>query len=176
MREVSKAMSPRVEEIHIQAERTWIESTVAPGGSRIFSHGTAKQIVEIDLKPQLGDVCSIAVWGDFHNANIGHDEGLLKDTRDYIIDKGIYVISPGTDPEMALRGSKSETWKYRCGMTPVEEFDEQRTFLKPVADAGLLLGITDDNHGYRWWHQTGKSFAHASVSYTHLTLPTILLV
>ena len=149
-------MSPRIEEIHIQDSGSWMEFT-----KDLFSHGTSKPIVEINLKPQLGNICSVVNWGDFHNANLGHNEKLLKDTRDYILDNGIYVLSPGTDPEMALRGSKSEDWKYRKGMTPAEEFDEQRRFLQPVADAGLLLGMTDDNHGFRWWHTTGKSFARS---------------
>ena len=129
----------------------------------IFFQGTEKPIAEIELSPQSEGVCSICAIGDFHNASKCHNRRLLEATRSYILKHRLYVISPGVDPEMALRGSKSEEWQYRQvdghSMTPAMELSDTVDFLRPIADEGLLVAMTDDNHGERWRRTAGGSFA-----------------
>jgi len=122
-----------ISEIHIDGKN--IEYKTPPGAWLV---GPTRPIVEVRLEPQLGDECVIACFGDLHGANFCHNAELAEATRDYFLEHNIPIISPGTDPEMPLRGSKSESWYTRY--PPGKELGEQAKFLSPLA------GRADNRH------------------------------
>ena len=64
-----------------------------------------------------------------------------------------------------------DVWAIQFGYTPFKGKDERTALLERSTEPELIFGNDADDMRY-----PGKAIDHRAVSYTHLTLPTILLV
>ena len=101
----------------------------------------------IDI-PTKAKSIKIVPIGDIHNGNPYSDTAKATKFRDYVLNTpDTYTIDMGDDMDNVVLGSKGEIYDQQ--QSPHHQFKETIKFWKPVAKAGKLLAIMDDNHTYR---------------------------
>lgn len=95
------------------------------------------------LTPRNGKACIVA-FGDLHS---GHPTCLwdkAKAMLDYCLAKNYYVIGMGDLLECGITGSIGDS-VYTQNLNPQGQMEAVIELLKPLADAGLLLGLHSGN-------------------------------
>jgi len=105
------------------------------------------------LTPRRGQV-KICFFGDQHLGAGTYLADVAADVRDYCIKNKIYMIGMGDHIENATRNSVG-SGVYSQKMNPQDQVDEIIEFFRPVADAGLLLGVHTGNHCERAMKDSG---------------------
>jgi len=104
-------------------------------------------LLDVRLIPNKDDRAQIMALGDVHFGAVNCDLELFKKNVASCVERGMYVIAMGDMIDVALIGSVSDV--YEQEKTPDEQIYEMVDMLKPLADAGLLLGIIQGNHEKR---------------------------
>ena len=99
------------------------------------------------LTPNKGERAGICAFGDLHLGSAQCDEAAVRANVQECLDKKRYVIGMGDYMETALKDSVSNV--YTQTMTPEDQIDAVIELFRPLADAGLLLGLLDGNHEHR---------------------------
>lgn len=100
------------------------------------------------LIPGKNGYASIVFWGDVH---LGHPKCNLKkakDMLDYCLKHHIYIIGMGDMLECGTRISIGDS-VYEQKLNPQEQMEEMLDILRPMAKAGLILGLHEGNHEQR---------------------------
>ena len=103
--------------------------------------------VDMRMEPDSKGRVRIMATGDWHLGSLNCDEDRVRRDLQRAIDNNWYVICMGDQLETATKSSPGS------GVFEQDEPDEQINriveLLKPVADAGLLIGIHHGNHENR---------------------------
>jgi len=92
--------------------------------------------------------------GDVHLGSSGCFVDKVQANIQYCLAKHVYVATMGDLLEMGTKGSVG-AGVYEQIMQPQEQIDAMIEMLRPLADAGLLLGMLDGNHEIRPHNTTG---------------------
>ncbi|MHA1400056.1 MAG: metallophosphoesterase [Candidatus Heimdallarchaeaceae archaeon] len=104
--------------------------------------------------PILGRYATVKFTGDFHWGSMACDEKMVKMTLDFCLDNSIPMLLMGDLIDTGLKSSVGASM-YQQSIHPQEQLDEMIALLKPLADAGLILGIHKGNHEARVEKDTG---------------------
>lgn len=83
---------------------------------------------------------------------------------DYCLRTGTYVLGTGDYMECGLRGSVGDS-VYSQKLSPEEQKQKIKELFKPLADAGLLLGMLEGNHENRITKETGLNVTRDIADY-----------
>jgi len=98
------------------------------------------------LEVQKGkDYAEIVFFGDVHYGSKNCEVKKAQAMLDYCLENHIYVLGMGDLLECATKGSIG-SGVYEQTMNPQEQFDFCTDLMRPLADAGLLLGLLKGNH------------------------------
>jgi hypothetical protein len=106
------------------------------------------EILNVRLKPNKGDRVQIMPIGDSHVGAPTCDLDLFVKTLKDCLDRKIYVLGMGDIMECGLRNSVGDS-VYQQTMNPHDQLEALVYFFKPLAEAGLLLGMHIGNHESR---------------------------
>ena len=104
-------------------------------------------LVDARLVPNKDDRVQVMPIGDIHWGAETCDEELFLKTLSDCLAKGIYVVGMGDMLESSTIGSVGDLFGQKY--SPQEQMDKMVEMLKPLADAGLLLGLHSGNHEHR---------------------------
>ena len=92
---------------------------------------------------------------DMQIGNPSFDEDLFLGYRDWILERdNAFTVLPGDNLETPVLGNKAaDVWDMY--LTPEKARKKLRELLKPLADAGRILGAVDGNHDIRTYQLTG---------------------
>ncbi len=105
------------------------------------------------LKPNGRYGAEMIAWGDVHLGNPTCNYKKAKAYLEYAVKHGQYILGMGDMIEAIILGSKGDI--FRQGITPEDQMEMAIDWLRPVAEAGLLLGLHAGNHEERIQKQTG---------------------
>jgi len=97
-------------------------------------------------------------FGDAHHGHPGCDIERAQGNIDYCVKKHIYVLGMGDYVEAGLRTSIGDS-VYMQTLNPQEQMYFMLDMLKPLADAGLLIGLHIGNHEGRILKATSVNIA-----------------
>ena len=100
------------------------------------------------LVPGNKGYASIVFWGDVHLGHPKCEEKRAKDMLAYCLKNHIYVIGMGDMLECGTRISIGDS-VYEQNRNPQKQMEEMLDWLRPLAKAGLLLGLHEGNHEQR---------------------------
>lgn len=106
------------------------------------------------LTPGKKEYASIVFWGDVHYGHPQCDIERATGMLDYCLKHHIYVVAMGDLIECGLRDSVGDS-VYNQKLNPQGQMEFMIELLKPLAEAGLLLGIHEGNHENRITKNTG---------------------
>lgn len=121
----------------------------------------ALSVTKIPIVTHVLDPTFQAVYviplSDLQIGDPGFYEELFLQYRTWILARpNAYVLLPGDIYEQPVRGNKaSDYWEMH--LTPAKSKKKAKQLLKPLADAGRILGVVDGNHEYRAYITTGHS-------------------
>ncbi len=119
-----------------------LQDKVVKGGRQI-------RLNRVHLVPQNGkEYAELIFWGDVHYGHPGCDIERAKSMLDYCLEKKAYLIGMGDYIEAGLKTSVGDS-VYLQEFNPDKQAEKMVEMLKPVADAGLLIGIIRGNHEAR---------------------------
>lgn len=101
---------------------------------------------------------SINIYGlaDWHIGSAEADENLIeKQVQTILKDKAGYCVIAGDLLNNGLKQSKTNT--YEEVLNPIAQKERVYELLKPLAEAGKILAVTDGNHEYRSVREVGVS-------------------
>jgi len=126
-------------------------------------------IVTHKLSEELESVYIIPL-SDMQFGNSTFDEKAFIGYRDWILSKpNAFTVLPGDIFEAPVLGNKaSEFWD--MGLTPKEAYKKAVKLVKPLAEAGKILGVISGNHDLRIYKSTGNDMVEQLIS--NLGLPT----
>ena len=133
----------------------------------------------VELYPELGAFESVNVM-PLYDVHIGEniDEKLLLKWREKVLSApNNFVIVGGDLVNMALKNSKSDV--YNEELTPGQQLDKLVEFLKPLAEAGRIIGAVPGNHENRMTRDTSIDptlLLMQLLGLKHLYSPTTCLV
>jgi len=104
-------------------------------------------LLDVRLEPNKDDRAQVMCIGDVHFGAANCDVELFKKNIASCVERKIYVLAMGDMIDVALIGSVSDVYEQKA--TPDEQIYVMVDMLKPLADAGLLLGIIQGNHEKR---------------------------
>lgn len=111
--------------------------------------GRPIRLNKVELMPIKGkDYAELIFWGDVH---LGHPQCQIEKAKamlDYAIKRGAYVIGMGDYLESGTRESVGDS-VYQQKLNPQEQMEQMIEILRPVAEAGLLIGLLEGNHENR---------------------------
>lgn len=133
-----------------------------------FKGGRPIRIIKKTLIPKKGkDYAEVMFFGDMHYGTKNCDVKKALENLDYCLKNSVYVYTMGDLLDAATR------YSIGCGVydqiTPQKQLDDMVSFLKPLADAGLLINILRGNHENRITKETGIDVA--KVMATMLNVP-----
>ena len=101
------------------------------------------------LTPKKGkDYAEVVFFGDTHFGAKCCEVKKAQDMLDYCLKNKVYVLGMGDIMECATKGSVG-SGVYEQTMNPQDQFDTVTEILRPLAEAGLLLGLLRGNHEMR---------------------------
>jgi len=100
----------------------------------------------------------VVFLGDIHYGHPGCDVERVQKMIDYCLSKNIYVLGMGDYIEAGLRNSVGDS-VYMQNLNPQEQMDFVLDVFKPLADAGLLIGLHIGNHEGRILKETSVNLA-----------------
>jgi len=109
--------------------------------------GRPIRLNKIRLEPKNG-YASILFFGDLHYGHPGCDIERARKTLDYCLEKKIYVLLMGDLLEAGTRTSVGDG-VYQQKLNPQEQYEQVEELLKPLAEAGLIVGCHIGNHEAR---------------------------
>lgn len=112
-------------------------------------------LVKKRLEPNKADRAQLMPWGDVHFGAETCQTEFACERLEYALKTKMYVLAMGDITETALVGGKSDVYGQK--MTPEEQMEFAVEKLKPLADAGLLLGMLAGNHEARIQKATSVS-------------------
>lgn len=123
-----------------------------------------KKTLEVNEK----DISNVMLIGDVHYGSPQCDVPRFKAMLDYCLENKFYIILMGDLVEMATRESIG------AGVYEQEEHGDSQIewmveTLRPLADAGLILGSHNGNHEERVYNMTGVNIAKAMARELHVT-------
>ena len=105
-------------------------------------------LVDVRLETNKGDRAQAIGLGDIHLGYPTTDLALVQSVIDRCIEKHIYVIGQGDYLECGTTSSVGDS-VYQQTLNPHQQMEMMIEILKPLADAGLLLGLIAGNHENR---------------------------
>lgn len=106
------------------------------------------------------DYAELVFIGDVHLGSPQCNVKKFLDNLRYCLYKKIYVILMGDLLEVATRESIG-AGVYEQDYPALSQFEIMFEYLKPLADAGLILGLHQGNHEERIWKMTGFNISKA---------------
>jgi len=122
--------------------------------------GKTIRLNRVHLDPNGKGYAEILFLGDIHYGHPGCDIERAQRMVDYCLKKHIYVLGMGDYIEAGLRNSVGDS-VYMQKLNPQKQMDFMIDMLKPLADAGLLIGLIIGNH-------EGRILKETSVNITSL--------
>lgn len=111
-----------------------------------------------DLPPNGRNRVNIVFFGDLH---AGHPTCLWDKAQailDFCLERGYYVMLMGDLLECGITGSVGDS-VYTQSLNPQGQMEAVIELLKPLAKAGLILGMHAGNHEHRIFKTTGINVA-----------------
>jgi len=130
-----------------------------------------KKIIRLNrvhLDPNGKGYAELVPIGDMHVGHPTCDMARVQAMIDYCLTNHVYVIGMGDYIEAGLRGSVGDS-VYIQTLNPQEQAEKVTEMFKPLADAGLLIGLHLGNHEGRIKKET--SFNVASNMASTLSVP-----
>lgn len=112
------------------------------------------KLLDRRLEPNKGQRAQIMCLGDLHLGAKTCDTEAVEAAIAKCLEKKIYVVGMGDMLEIGLRDSIGASI-YEQEFGPQAQIDEIVDLFKPLADAGLLLGIHMGNHEHRLMQRVG---------------------
>lgn len=100
------------------------------------------------------DYAAVVFFGDLHLGHPSCDIKKAKHNLDFALEHRMYILGMGDLIEAGLRSSIGDS-VYQQNLNPHEQIDQVTELLKPMADAGLILGLHQGNHCERITKATG---------------------
>lgn len=100
---------------------------------------------KVRLQPNKDGVAEILFWGDVH---YGHPNCEIKRATamlDWALKNHVYVLLMGDLLEASTRDSVGDG-VYHQEMNPQQQMEDMIEILRPLADAGLIIGLLQGNH------------------------------
>jgi hypothetical protein len=125
------------------------------------------QVNRVELPVKDGKSMLMA-WGDAHNGAFTCNKDAAKERLQYCLDNNIPLIGMGDYLEVGTRYSVG-SGVYEQRLNPQEQLDEVVSWLRPLAERGLIIGLHEGNHENRATKEVG--FNSVSVMCDILRVP-----
>lgn len=103
---------------------------------------------KVRLQPNKDGIAEILFWGDVHLGHPNCEIERAKAMLNYALKNHVYVLLQGDLIEASTRDSVGDG-VYHQHINPQEQVDEMIEILRPLADAGLIIGLHSGNHENR---------------------------
>lgn len=97
------------------------------------------------LIPNKNGIAELLFFGDLHYGHLGCDIKKAKGFLDWALKNKVYVIGMGDYIEAGLTNSIGDS-VYQQELNPQKQMEYIIELFKPLADAGLLIGLHEGNH------------------------------